>query len=105
LSVQLGELGAMMERQKGGEGNWKGGKSTWTGKRTAALEPRRHEQPLESAVAISVQLCAKLGSAVAVALFMSSGAGVGSRLFFCAGKVALRAGTVVTVVTVDVLFN
>jgi hypothetical protein len=72
---------------------------------TAALEPRRHEQPLESAVVISVQLCAKLGSVVVAALFMCSGAAVGSRLFFWAGKVALRPGTVVTVVTVDVLFS
>jgi hypothetical protein len=72
-------------------------------KLTAAPLPSKQEQPLDSAVEVSVQLVAK-GGIVVVALLNNSGAGVGSgSLLLRAGKVALRAGTVVTVVTVDVL--
>jgi hypothetical protein len=78
--------------------NWKGEKGG-AEKRTAALLPRRQEQPLESAVAISVQLFAKLGR-----LVVAAGVGVGSRLSR-AGKVAPSAGIVVTVVVVIVLFG
>jgi hypothetical protein len=77
---------------------------------TFALVLRRHEHPLESAPGNSVHLGAKAG--VGPALFTSSwassvekavGVGPSTSRFLIAGKVALRAGMVVTLVTVLLL--
>lgn len=76
------------------------------GRQTVAAVPSKQEQPLDRAVELSVQLVAKEGSVVVAALFSSSGAGVGTgSLLFRTGNVALRAGIVVTVVTVVVLYD
>jgi NADH:ubiquinone oxidoreductase subunit 3 (subunit A) len=68
-------------------------------KLTAAPIPRRQEHPLESAVGAWVHLETKVG--VVVVLFIKFSSAV---LFLTPGNVAPRAGTVVTVVAVVVLF-
>lgn len=77
-----------------------------TKKLTAAPVPSKQEHPLESSVEALVQLVANGGSVVVAALFASAGAwvGPGSLLLPTGGKVALRAGMVVTVSTVVVLY-